>query len=69
MSTSLKNLHADNLTIGALATEVGVNVETIRFYQRKGLLSEPEKPIGGIRRYGAAHKKASIAIVTFLWLL
>ncbi|MBU9690833.1 MULTISPECIES: Hg(II)-responsive transcriptional regulator [Burkholderia cepacia complex] len=43
-----------NLTIGALATAADVGVETIRFYQRKGLLSEPHKPYGGIRRYGAA---------------
>ena len=40
------------LTIGSFADAGGVNVETIRFYQRKGLLSEPEKPLGGIRRYG-----------------
>ena len=39
-------------TIGAFADAGGVNVETIRFYQRKGLLTEPEKPLGGIRRYG-----------------
>ncbi|MBI2311457.1 MAG: Hg(II)-responsive transcriptional regulator [Betaproteobacteria bacterium] len=43
-----------NLTIGAFAKAAGVNVETIRFYQRKGLLPEPDKPLGGIRRYGAA---------------
>jgi len=42
------------LTIGALARQAGVHVETIRFYQRKGLLPEPAKPHGGIRRYGAA---------------
>ena len=42
------------LTIGVFAKAAGVNVETIRFYQRKGLLSEPDKPYGGIRRYGAA---------------
>lgn len=41
------------LTIGLLAGQSGVNVETIRFYQRRGLLAEPEKPLGGIRRYGA----------------
>jgi len=44
----------ENLTIGALARAAGVNVETIRFYQRKGLLLEPDKPYGGIRRYGDA---------------
>lgn len=41
----------DNLTIGTFAKAAGVNVETIRFYQRKGLLSEPDKPYGSIRRY------------------
>lgn len=40
-----------NFTIGAFARAAGVNVETIRFYQRKGLLPEPDKPYGGIRRY------------------
>lgn len=44
----------DNLTIGAFAKAAGVNVETIRFYQRKGLLPEPDKPYGSIRRYGMA---------------
>ncbi len=44
----------ENLTIGAFARAARVNVETIRFYQRKGLLSEPEKPYGSIRRYGAS---------------
>ena len=47
----MKNNH-ENLTIGTFAKEAGVNVETIRFYQRKGLLPEPDKPYGGIRRYG-----------------
>lgn len=42
------------LAIGALAAEAGVNVETIRFYQRKQLLPEPQRPYGGIRRYGQA---------------
>lgn len=38
--------------IGALARAAGVNVETIRFYQRRGLLGTPRKPASGIRRYG-----------------
>ena len=40
------------LTIGKLATAGGVGVETIRFYQRKGLLDQPTRD-GGIRRYGS----------------
>ena len=42
-----------SLTIGAFALAAGVSVETIRFYQRKGLLCAPDKPLGSIRRYGA----------------
>lgn len=41
-------------TIGTLAAAAGVNVETIRFYQRKGLLHAPGRPAGGIRRYAPA---------------
>ncbi|MBI3523047.1 MAG: Hg(II)-responsive transcriptional regulator [Betaproteobacteria bacterium] len=44
----------ENLTIGTVAGMAEVNVETIRFYQRKGLLPEPQRPYGSIRRYGAA---------------
>jgi len=39
------------LTIGKLASAGGVGVETIRFYQRRGLLAEPARE-AGIRRYG-----------------
>lgn len=42
-----------DLTIGRLAAEAGVNVETIRYYQRRGLMTEPDKPINGQRRYAA----------------
>jgi MerR family mercuric resistance operon transcriptional regulator len=37
-----------------LADAAGVNVETVRFYQRKGLMPKPQRPAGGIRRYGQA---------------
>lgn len=40
-------------TIGEAARAAGVNVETIRFYERQGLLKRPERPgDGGVRRYG-----------------
>ena len=42
-------------TIGALAKQAGVNVETVRYYQRRGLVGEPQRPLGGIRRYSEAH--------------
>ena len=41
-----------SLTIGKLAAVSGVGVETVRFYQRRGLLNEPTRE-GGIRRYGS----------------
>ncbi|TNC98341.1 MAG: MerR family transcriptional regulator, mercuric resistance operon regulatory protein [Stygiobacter sp.] len=44
----------ESLTISAFAAAAGVNVETIRFYQTKGLLPKPDRPYGGIRRYGSA---------------
>jgi len=51
-----------NMTIGGFAEAAGVNVETIRFYQRKNLLIQPDKPYGGIRRYG----QADVARVQFV---
>lgn len=45
----------ERCTIGALARRAGVNVETIRYYQRRGLVPEPAKPLGGIRNYAPEH--------------
>ena len=42
---------ASTLSIGKLAQAAGVNVETIRYYQRRSLLAEPPKPLNGHRRY------------------
>ena len=40
------------LTIGRAARAAGVNVETIRFYERRGLIAQPRKPDGhGYRQY------------------
>lgn len=44
------------MTIGGLATAADVHVETVRFYQRKGLMPEPQRPSGGIRRYTEADR-------------
>ncbi|MFT6570526.1 MAG: MerR family mercuric resistance operon transcriptional regulator [Sphingomonas echinoides] len=48
-----------SMTIAGLAREGGVGVETVRYYQRRGLLGTPDRPGassagGGIRRYSAA---------------
>ena len=39
------------MTIGRLARAAGVHVETVRYYQRRGLLAVPPRPTGGVRRY------------------
>lgn len=39
------------LTIGRLAEQADVNVETVRYYQRVGLIAEPSKPVQGFRTY------------------
>lgn len=39
------------LTTGKLAREVGVGVETVRFYEREGLLAEPPRGASGYRHY------------------
>ncbi|MBK8537837.1 MAG: helix-turn-helix domain-containing protein [Candidatus Competibacteraceae bacterium] len=41
-------------TIGVLSRESGVNLETIRYYERIGLLAEPPRAINGYRRYDAS---------------
>lgn len=42
-----------DMTIARLAQAGGVGVETIRYYQRRGLLRTPSRPDGGVRRYEA----------------
>ena len=42
----------NNSTIGKVARRAGVGVETIRFYERKGFIDQPQKPkTGGVRIY------------------
>jgi MerR family mercuric resistance operon transcriptional regulator len=61
-SVPMYGVKMQTFTISSLAREAGVNVETIRFYQRRGLLDEPVKPLGSIRRYG----QAEVARVLFI---
>ncbi len=42
---------AEHLTIGRLAFATGVNVETIRYYERAGLISPPARTEGNYRSY------------------
>jgi Hg(II)-responsive transcriptional regulator len=41
----------DSFTIGQLAKTVQVNVETVRYYERRGLLQQPPRQTSGYRRY------------------
>ncbi|MBK9293412.1 MAG: MerR family DNA-binding protein [Oligoflexia bacterium] len=41
----------EKLTIGNLAKASGIGVEAVRFYQREGLIQEPQKPTRGYREY------------------
>ena len=41
------------LTIGQVASQAGVNLQTVRYYQRRNLIAQPPKPASGYRRYAA----------------
>jgi Hg(II)-responsive transcriptional regulator len=41
-----------SLKIGEVAKQTGIGIETIRYYERKGLLDEPERRPSGYRQYG-----------------
>jgi MerR family copper efflux transcriptional regulator len=42
------------MTIGRLAKEAGINIDTIRYYERNGLIPEPARRASGYREYQAA---------------
>ena len=42
---------SDGLRSGELAAAAGVNVQTLRYYERRGLLDEPDRTLGGHRVY------------------
>src|SRR3990172_5894811 len=46
-----RRVHMSALTIGAVARRAGVGVETVRFYERRGLLRRPPRPGTGFRTY------------------
>jgi len=55
--TMVRNQAKNTDTIGGLARAAGVGVETVRYYQRRGLLPEPPRPPGEVRRYGEEEVK------------
>jgi|SRR5215469_16402388 len=50
------------MRIGELARETGVNIQTIRFYERRGLLKQPRRLPSGYRDYPAS----TVRIITFI---
>ena len=48
---------ASEITIGRLSDSTHTNIETIRYYERVGLLPEPARTSGGYRLYGTTHVK------------
>jgi MerR family transcriptional regulator, mercuric resistance operon regulatory protein len=53
----VRNQGKNSDTIGGFAKAAGVGVETVRYYQRRGLLPEPARPAGEVRRYGSEDLK------------
>ena len=50
------------LTIGALSERTEVNIETIRYYERIGILPKPPRSTGGHRLYANEHKQRLVFI-------
>jgi MerR family mercuric resistance operon transcriptional regulator len=48
---------ADRLTIGKLSELTGVNIETIRYYEKIGVLPTPSRSANGRRSYGAMERR------------
>lgn len=47
----------EGLSIGSLSQQSGVNIETIRYYEKIGVMPEPARTAGGYRVYGQGHVK------------
>lgn len=60
--TDKKKFTTTPLTIGKLAKAAKVNIETIRYYQKQGLIVEPIKPLNGFRHY----PKSDINLLRFI---
>ena len=58
----MHNKSFTTFTIGKLAKSAGVNIETIRYYQKIGLLKKPQKPSNGYRHYSPNN----IKIINFI---
>jgi MerR family transcriptional regulator, mercuric resistance operon regulatory protein len=48
-------MQQENYTIGDVAGAAGVGVETVRYYERRGLVPQPGRGMSSYRRYGRGH--------------
>jgi MerR family mercuric resistance operon transcriptional regulator len=48
-------MNHSSFTIASLAQAAGVGVETVRYYERRGLIAQPARVGGSYRRYGGGH--------------
>lgn len=55
---------APRFTIGVLARQTGCNIETIRYYEKAGMLPLPARSDGGHRLYGSGHLKRLSFVMT-----
>ena len=54
---AITSLGAENISIGELSKHSGVNIETIRYYERIKMLPAPSRTASGRRVYGPAEKR------------
>jgi MerR family mercuric resistance operon transcriptional regulator len=54
---TLKETRAERYSIGEIGEQAGVNLETVRYYERIGLMPRPPRTQGGHRVYDGAHLK------------
>src|SRR5215510_12826753 len=62
MKTSNTKSRAATVTIGELSQRTGVNIETIRYYERIGLLPAPPRSAGRHRLYGEPYRRRLVFI-------
>ena len=53
--TESKQVQAKRITRGVLSQRAGCNIETVRYYERAGLMPDPERSEGGYRLYQEQH--------------
>lgn len=62
MPSANTKMRAASVTIGALSDGTGVNIETIRYYERIGLIPPPPRSAGRHRLYGELHRRRLVFI-------